>query len=72
MTTIASRLGAAAAPVGRRLAAGLARLLNALHDAWWRRRTARILEGLDDRVLRDIGVNRGDIGDVLRRIGRRD
>lgn len=41
---------------------------------WLRRRTVRILTSLDDHLLRDIGVRRGDIRAVAERcvIGRTD
>lgn len=56
------------------------RLAGAIFDAWQayrlRRReaaTIRLLEGLDDRTLRDIGVDRREIAAVVgaRGIGRR-
>ena len=48
------------------------RLASAMSHAWERFRsrrrlaaTARILEGLDDRTLKDIGIDRGEISSVV-------
>jgi len=72
MTDSIHHLTAATAPLARRVTAGVARVLRAVRAAWWRRRTALILASLDDRALRDIGVNRGEIGEVVEHRGRRD
>jgi len=38
-----------------------AAVMRALRSAWSRHRTARILQGLDDEALKDIGLQRGMI-----------
>jgi uncharacterized protein YjiS (DUF1127 family) len=48
------------------LGAGIA-IARRLRSAWLRRRTARMLAALDDHLLRDIGVARGDIRTVAER-----
>lgn len=45
-------------------ASGLAAVVSAVQRGVARRRTLAALEDLDDRLLRDIGVERGDIGRI--------
>ena len=40
-------------------------LFGGLVRGWQRRRMIRALEALDDRLLRDIGLERGDIEDLV-------
>jgi uncharacterized protein YjiS (DUF1127 family) len=47
------------------LAAQAARLVNAVARAQKNRRDARILAGLDQRMLADIGINRADVNDAF-------
>jgi len=54
----ASRL---AGRLGRDLARAARAATAALGAAWQRRRTVRALNGLDDRMLADIGLTRGDV-----------
>jgi uncharacterized protein YjiS (DUF1127 family) len=51
-----------ASGLGARIHAGVAALLT----RWRIRKAARDLERLDDRMLRDIGVSRTEIGHVVR------
>jgi uncharacterized protein YjiS (DUF1127 family) len=41
-------------------------VMGRLRLAWRQRQARHELEGLDDRMLRDIGVSRGEIGHVVR------
>lgn len=54
-----------ATPPGR-LAAFLCRIWNAAQREHRLRATIRTLHGLNDRTLRDIGLHRGNIEDVVR------
>ncbi len=66
---IANLLRTATRPA-RRVAAGapgpLARLWAAAVDALERRRAARLVAEMDDRMLRDIGIHRGDAMRAIR------
>lgn len=50
----------------RAVAAAIAALVGSMRRAWvgWRTRTE--LSSLSDRTLRDIGLNRGEIGSLYR------
>lgn len=63
------------APPSRTLAARLARLnvcLGSLRVALRNRLAANSLADLDERLLNDLGLSRGDVQDVLRRHGLTD
>ena len=59
----------AARPSGLPVRAGLRRRLRGLLDAFEQRRERarirRVLAGLDDRLLHDIGLSRADVGSAL-------
>jgi uncharacterized protein YjiS (DUF1127 family) len=57
-----STMGLGARAAGRPLPA----LLRALRRRWRERRMARELEALDDAMLKDIGVHRGEIPSIVR------
>jgi uncharacterized protein YjiS (DUF1127 family) len=55
-------IGGAPVEAGRRLTD----MLNRAYRFWQARRATRKLEGLDDRMLGDIGISRADIDRVVR------
>jgi uncharacterized protein YjiS (DUF1127 family) len=63
----------ALAPVTRPAKATVVDRLSAIARTWWHshqqkrrlRATVRILQGLDDRILKDIGLNRSEIESVV-------
>lgn len=44
----------------------------AAHRRWQRRRMIAALQAMDDRLLRDIGIHRGEIGRVVDRFDDRE
>ena len=54
----------AAIPVSTKIASALSWSLWMLSRGYWRWRTSRELQALDDRALKDIGLSRGEIGYV--------
>ena len=61
MTTALYRIAAPALPATRFLWRGLARAVEYLLRCHERARQRRILEGLDDAMLRDLGLSRADV-----------
>jgi len=57
----AENFGHSLSGLGRALAAGVRHLWHAYWEHQARRATVRMLESLDDRLLKDIGIDRSEI-----------
>jgi uncharacterized protein YjiS (DUF1127 family) len=67
MTIALMRNEAFSSAAGRSVSSAVGRAFSFVFEALERQRTRRDLDGLDDRMLRDIGVSRYDVEIELRR-----